>query len=565
MAKSRGLADLISPASARFYHGKTQAKISPELGAALDALSKSFGGETIGVTSGYRSPSYNKAVGGAKSSYHQKGMAVDIDMSGWSTAKRQEAIKTLTDMGVGGFITYSKSPDMLHIDMRQTPTGVPHFMHDKSARNMAAAPDWFKDMAAQAKPASIASRLPDTMQAPLSLAATQQRDEAIRTAYADNMRALDVVPPSFSPPSRPASPTPTMALNSVSPPSRFPGVAVGKVTRAPLDAIPASLTPAPIGRVERAPLPDIGQFTTPARSLAHPVSAPKPSPLAAAPAGQVTRAPLAPAAPNAQKMAEAYGQYAQSRVAADETAKLAAQYAQYQRAPAPPPAPTVATPPATPVGQLPAAPPAQTVAPAQVLAPALAPPKTIQDRPIADIAAPPAPPAATAYDVYAGRATQALDNTGQNTVGMLPDGTTTVTNKYGVTTGMTPYGKQTAVGNIPGVPSSFGRTMAKAAMPAIGNMALGPIGGLLGTALAYGLSRPGGILSDTRNINTSMVPGLGPVTAFARPDHSLRSFPSAPSNSGGMRDSFSRSERASMASISPGAAAAVGTSRGGLY
>lgn len=33
---------------------------------------------TIVITSGYRSPEYNKSVGGAKDSFHTKGMAIDV-------------------------------------------------------------------------------------------------------------------------------------------------------------------------------------------------------------------------------------------------------------------------------------------------------------------------------------------------------------------------------------------------------------------------------------------------------------------------------------------------------
>lgn len=543
---SKGLAALVPSATTRFYNGKSQANITKEMAAVLDGLSKSLGGETIGIQSGYRSPAYNAAVGGAKKSYHQKGMAVDIDMAGWSTAKRQQAIETLTALGVGGFITYSAHPDMLHVDLRQTPTGVPHFMFDKTAAKMAQAPEWFQDMAAKAKPPSIADRLPEAMQAPLSLAQTQLRDEAIRTAFANPTRALDVPPApalAFNQPARP---------QTLNPPARFPGVPAGLVTRAPLEAIPASLTPAPVGRVERAPLPDIGQFTKPAQSLQHPVSAPKPSPLAAAPVSPVTKGPaLAPATPNAST--------------------LAAQYAQYQPSKAVN-MPTIAGMPATPpVTGLPAAKPvAQPLAhpvsvpaiqtpPAAILAPALAPPTEVKDYPVADYQAPPAPPAATAYDVYSGLATQAKDNTGKNTVGMLPDGTTTVTNQWGVTTGMTPYGKQTAVGSLPGISGPLGRTLGKAAIPAVGSMALGPLGGILGALAVYGLSKPGGLLSDTRTVNTID----GPIQAY-RVNNSLNQFPSAPS--GGIRSpTFSNLSRGEMNSISPKAASDIERGLGGLF
>ena len=103
------------------------------------------------------------------------------------------------------------------------------------------------------------------------------------------------------------------------------------------------------------------------------------------------------------------------------------------------------------------------------------------------------------------------------------------------------------------------------AMPAVGSLTLGPLGGLLGALAAYGLSRPGGLLSNVKNVDTSMIAGMNPTTQFYKPDSSLRSFPSAPS--GGYRGSASFSNRSAegMRGISPRAADAIGRGQGGLY
>lgn len=66
------------------------------------------------------------------------------------------------------------------------------------------------------------------------------------------------------------------------------------------------------------------------------------------------------------------------------------------------------------------------------------------------------PPRATAYDVYSGKATVGMDNTGQNTITRNPDGTTSVTNKYGATTVTMPDGKQAAGGGLTGMPGLTG-------------------------------------------------------------------------------------------------------------
>jgi hypothetical protein len=105
-------------------------------------------GQPLGITSGFRSSAYNAGVGGAKNSYHTKGLAADIDMTGMTPAQRQDLVTELTQRGVGGLIAYSKSPNMMHVDMRpRDPSASPHFMFDKTAARMPNAPGWFKEMA----------------------------------------------------------------------------------------------------------------------------------------------------------------------------------------------------------------------------------------------------------------------------------------------------------------------------------------------------------------------------------------------------------------------------------
>ena len=129
------------------FRHSDQSGIQPCLLDALSGTSAEFG-RPLGITSGYRSPQRNAEVVGAKQSYHMQGRAADIDMSGMSPADRQKLVRELTQRGVGGFITYSGSPDMLHVDTRPRAAGEsPRFMHDKSAANMGRAPDWMKEAA----------------------------------------------------------------------------------------------------------------------------------------------------------------------------------------------------------------------------------------------------------------------------------------------------------------------------------------------------------------------------------------------------------------------------------
>lgn len=66
------------------------------------------------ITSAYRSPAHNKAVGGAKNSYHMRGQAFDVRMDNLDPLAFQKAAR---DVGFTGIIRYPKS-GFIHIDTR---------------------------------------------------------------------------------------------------------------------------------------------------------------------------------------------------------------------------------------------------------------------------------------------------------------------------------------------------------------------------------------------------------------------------------------------------------------
>jgi uncharacterized protein YcbK (DUF882 family) len=77
----------------------------------------------VTILSGYRSPKYNAAIGGAKNSFHMKGMAADIVVAGVSASNLYKQISyminhespRLYNGGVGRYKNF------VHYDIRAVP------------------------------------------------------------------------------------------------------------------------------------------------------------------------------------------------------------------------------------------------------------------------------------------------------------------------------------------------------------------------------------------------------------------------------------------------------------
>lgn len=96
--------------------GSDKILIDLELVAILQNIRDHFGAP-ITITSAYRNPTYNAQIGGASNSYHTKGMAADISVSGVSP---NEVAKYAETIGVRGIGRYSTSYDgyFVHVDTR---------------------------------------------------------------------------------------------------------------------------------------------------------------------------------------------------------------------------------------------------------------------------------------------------------------------------------------------------------------------------------------------------------------------------------------------------------------
>ncbi len=79
-----------------------------------------FFGKKVVMNSGYRSPSHNGKVGGAKNSYHKKCMAADFFIPGVSKKKLMAFAKR--NALIGGLGCYS-GRNFIHIDVRKRPRG----------------------------------------------------------------------------------------------------------------------------------------------------------------------------------------------------------------------------------------------------------------------------------------------------------------------------------------------------------------------------------------------------------------------------------------------------------
>ena len=87
--------------------------IDSYLVSILDILRNQVGKPVI-INSGYRTPARNETVGGAKYSYHMRGMAADIRINGMTAKEIANKLNKITPAGCG-IIVYNA---WVHIDTR---------------------------------------------------------------------------------------------------------------------------------------------------------------------------------------------------------------------------------------------------------------------------------------------------------------------------------------------------------------------------------------------------------------------------------------------------------------
>lgn len=91
----------------------TDSRISPRLREISEQIAQALG-ETITITSAYRSPEYNRQVGGATNSMHIRGLALDVVQSGRTNEDRARFVEAAVARGIQGIGIYNT---FTHIDL----------------------------------------------------------------------------------------------------------------------------------------------------------------------------------------------------------------------------------------------------------------------------------------------------------------------------------------------------------------------------------------------------------------------------------------------------------------
>jgi uncharacterized protein YcbK (DUF882 family) len=96
-------------------------ELKPNVQALAEQLQtlRDYLNEPIHINSGYRTPVYNKKIGGKTNSYHMKAMAADITVKSKTPKQLASVVEKLISNGtlkIGGMGVY---PGFIHLDTRK--------------------------------------------------------------------------------------------------------------------------------------------------------------------------------------------------------------------------------------------------------------------------------------------------------------------------------------------------------------------------------------------------------------------------------------------------------------
>ena len=145
------------------------------------------------ITSGYRDPQRNAAVGGASGSRHLQGDAIDFSVAGLPEARQQEIANWWRQRGAGGF-GYYPNKGAMHVDFGAQRAWGPNY----SRTSLGDTPQWFQSFAAMPSNAQAAPAPPASPQATTPMA-EKTLGAIVRNGRADQAAAAGAVPAAPAP------------------------------------------------------------------------------------------------------------------------------------------------------------------------------------------------------------------------------------------------------------------------------------------------------------------------------------------------------------------------------
>lgn len=191
-------------------------QLDPRLQKIIEDFKRQY--PDVRITSGFRDPAYNAAVGGARGSQHTHGNAFDFSVRGMDESKQREIADYLRGQGLQGFGYYPKSQSM-HADLG----GQRFWGPDYTKNSLGQTPEWFRQFASftgdsQPTPQSADVQIADASDA-IGTPTAPTGWNGYQTPTADDFRSLL---DSYEPPERPKPEdqpiaVPTLAANAPNP------------------------------------------------------------------------------------------------------------------------------------------------------------------------------------------------------------------------------------------------------------------------------------------------------------------------------------------------------------
>jgi hypothetical protein len=442
--------------------------VNPSVTEKLDQL-QATQRSPLSISSGYRSKAYNAKVGGARGSQHIRGNAIDIDTRNMSREEVKSLISEASRLGFTGIGVYdTASNQSIHLDVAGRRAWGPSY-------GAASVPGWAKDVIG----AHLENKYQGTSPAPMVAKVERAQLPAVGPVLETKPSQMAMAPQSVPTPTERTAFSPGGVLS----PAKIDVSQLSPVSSAqaaPAQASPApSMAQSPARAIESMPSPDRFGTTTPNINEANALKS-----ALEAQAAQIS----APEAPQNVSAISSLRSLAPAVEAQQQTqAPAPSSFANYSPTPASYQSPAFSTaqpkidafgqPPAPGLQQV-----AQTQAPQQAMAPALAAPtRTISTPQVASVPEQPT--------IDAPAPDPSLD--------YFPDKPST-----GLLSGM--FGPQTATGTIGGLLGSV-----------VGGAALGPLGGLAGGLLGKSMANKfgGGLLGSYNGPTRDIGSGLAAVSS----------------------------------------------------